>query len=104
MRVIALSSPDWILFGEGQALFLEVHCRRGVFAHSVLLRLDAEETRGYGSHGREYIASLARAIQVAAAGDGAPYRARDVAALYSDKVAGAMEAWEALPPEQRTPT
>ncbi|MGH8028499.1 MAG: hypothetical protein ACREO3_01055, partial [Arenimonas sp.] len=61
--------------------------------HSVLLRMDAEETRGYGIEGRAFMDHLAQVVQAAIAGDGGPYRKRDVAGLYSDKIAGAMEDW-----------
>ena len=93
MKVIEHGPNAWHLFVEGQALFLEVHCKRGAFAHSVLLRLDADETRAYGIDGRAFLDALAKAVQVDDAGSGAVYRKRDAAGLYSDKIAGAMEDW-----------
>ena len=93
MRVIEHGPNAWHLLAEGQALFLEVQCRGGSFAHSVLLRLDADETRAYGIEGRMFLDALAQAVQAAIAGDGGTYRKRDVAGLYSDKIAGAMEDW-----------
>jgi hypothetical protein len=95
MKVIEHGPGAWHLFVQGQALFLEVHCKRGAFAHSVLLRLDADETRAYGMEGRAFLDKLAGAVQVADAGDGGTYRARDVAALYSGRIAEAMEEWQA---------
>jgi hypothetical protein len=93
MRVIEHGPGHWHLFAEGQALFLEVHCKRRNFAHSVLLRLDADETRGYGMEGRGFLDALAAAVQAADADEASPYRKRDAAGLYSDKIAGAMEEW-----------
>ena len=93
MKVIEHGPNAWHLFAQRQELFLEVHCRGGAFAHSVLLRLDADETRAYGIEGRVFLDALARAVQAAIAGDGGSYRKRDVAGLYSDKIAGAMEEW-----------
>jgi 3-methyladenine DNA glycosylase Mpg len=93
MRVIEHGPGNWYLYAEGQALFLEVHCKRRNFAHSVLLRLDADETRGYGIEGRGFLDALANAVQVADADEASPYRKRDAAGLYSDKIAGAMEEW-----------
>jgi hypothetical protein len=95
MKVIEHGPGAWHLFVQGQALFLEVHCKRGSFAHSVLLRLDADETRAYGIEGRDFLDKLARDVQVADAGDGGVYRARDVAALYSVRIVEAMEEWAA---------
>ena len=93
MRVIEHGPDAWVLFAEGQALFLEVHCKRDAFAHSVLLRLNAEETRAYGIEGRTFLDALAQWVQAAEAAADGPYRKRDVAGLYSDKIAEAMEAW-----------
>lgn len=93
MRVIEHGPGAWYLFAEGQALFLEVQCKRRNFAHSVLLRLDADETRAYGIEGRLFLDALAKAVQTADADEASPYRKRDAAGLYSDKIAGAMEEW-----------
>jgi hypothetical protein len=93
MRVIEQGPNAWVLFAEGQALFLEVDCKRDAFAHSVLLRLNAEETRAYGMDGRAFLDQLAQWVQSAEAAVDGPYRRRDVAGLYSDKIAGAMEEW-----------
>jgi hypothetical protein len=93
MRVIEHGPNAWVLLAEGQALFLEVDCKRGAFAHSVLLRLNAEETRAYGMEGRGFLDALAQWVQAAEAAPDGPYRKRDVAGLYSDKIAAAMEDW-----------
>jgi hypothetical protein len=93
MKVIEHGPGAWYLFVQRQELFLEVQCQGGAFAHSVLLRLDADETRAYGIEGRVFLDALAQAVRAAIAGDGGPYRGRDVAGLYSDKIAGAMEDW-----------
>lgn len=95
MKVVEHCPNTWLLFVESQALFLEVHCKRGGFAHSMLLRLDADETRAYGMEGRAFLDALAAAVQQDDAGGGAVYRKRDAAGLYSDKIAGAMETWQA---------
>lgn len=93
MKVIEHGPGAWHLFVEGQALFLEVACKRGAFAHSVLLRLNAEETRAYGMEGRRFLDALAQWVQSAEHSPDGPYRKRDVAPLYSDKIAGAVEEW-----------
>ena len=93
MRVVEHGPDAWILYAEGQALFLEVDCKRDAFAHSVLLRLNAEETRAYGIDGRLFLDDLAQWVRSAEAAPDGPYRKRDVAGLYSDKIAGAMEDW-----------
>jgi hypothetical protein len=93
MKVIEHGPGAWYLFVQGQALFLEVRCKRAAFAHSMLLRLDADETRAYGIDGRTFLDALAKAVQADVAGDGAVYRKRDAAGLYSVRIAEAMEEW-----------
>jgi hypothetical protein len=93
MRVVEHGPDAWVLYAEGQALFVEVNCQRDAFAHSVLLRLNAEETRAYGMGGRLFLDDLAQWVRSAEAAVDGPYRKRDVAGLYSDKIAGAMEDW-----------
>ena len=93
MKVIEHGPNAWFLYAEKQALFLEVDCKRDAFAHSVLLRLNAEETRAYGIEGRTFLDAHAQWVRAAEAAPDGPYRKRDVAGLYSDKIAEAMEAW-----------
>jgi hypothetical protein len=97
MKVVDHAEGAWTLYRLGQDLFLEVTCRGGTFAYSVLVRLDGTETHAYGMGGREYATSLAAGIRASMAAGASPYSARDVAGLYSDKVAAAMEAWHARP-------
>jgi hypothetical protein len=104
MKVIDHVPDAWTLFRQGQELFLDAHCQRGAFGFSVLLRLDAEETYAYRVDGHAFAEALARAIAVSMAGGGeSPYRSRDVAPLYSDRVAVALEAWHARPTPESGP-
>ena len=73
----------------------------GHFGYSVLIRLDAQETTDYCVDGRAFLGRLAQAIQdtrTGQRGSTSPYQARDVAPLYSDKIASAVEAWQAGDP------
>jgi hypothetical protein len=98
MRVLDHEPQAWTLFGERGALYLEASCKHGHFGFSVLIRLDAQETTDYCVDGRAFLARLAKAIQdsrTGVRGNASPYQARDIATLYSDKIAAAVEAWEA---------
>lgn len=102
MKVIDHVPDAWTLFRQGQELFLDAHCLRGGFAFSVLIRLDADETYAYRTDGHAFAEGLAHTIAASMAMQGAesPYRPRDVAPLYSDRVALALEEWHAAnPPE-----
>jgi hypothetical protein len=106
MRVLDHEPHAWFLLGERGALFLDAHCQHGAFGYSVLIRLDAQETMDYCNGGRDYLGQLAKAIQDARTGQrgsDSPYNARDVAPLYSDKIATAVEAWQAEHPAPRDP-
>src|SRR5690349_13506312 len=106
MKVVDHVPDSWTLFRQGQELFLDAHCSRGGFGFSVLVRLDANETYAFrAGDGHAYIEGLAHEIagSMATAGDASPYKARDVAPLYSDRVASALEAWHAGPPKSASP-
>jgi hypothetical protein len=105
MKVIDHLTDAWTLFRQGQELFLDTHCQRGGFGFSVLIRLDAQETYAYRTDGHAFVEQLARdiAASIATAGAASPYQARDVAPLYSDRVASALEAWHAAPPRSDSP-
>jgi hypothetical protein len=95
MKVVDHVAGAWTMYVQGQDLFLEAACVRGAFGFSVLLRLDADETHAFGVDGRTYAGQLAAAVRTSMMGSGSPFAARDVATLYSDRVATAMEAWRA---------
>ena len=102
MKVIDHVHDAWTLFRQGQELFLDTHCQRGGFGFSVLIRLDAAETHAYRTDGHSFAEGLAHmvAASIASKGAGSSYKARDVAPLYSDRVAIALEHWLAFnPPE-----
>src|SRR5690349_11306572 len=99
MKVVDHAEGAWTLYRLGQELFLEAACHRGAFGFSVLIRLDGDETHAYGMGGRHYAGTLATSIRTSMANDEPTYAKRDVAGLYSDKVAAAVEAWHARVPD-----
>ena len=105
MKVIEHAPGAWTLLADGHALFFDVQCKRDAFTYSVLLRLDAAESHAASVDGRPFLEQFAAAVRAeatAAPKDGGRWIGRDVAALYAEKMATAMEAYEGVAPK-RTP-
>ena len=103
MKVLEHSPGAWTLLADGHALFFDVQCRRDAFTYSVLLRLDAAESHAASVDGRPFLEQFAAAVRAEATAqpaDGGRWIKRDVAPLYAEKMAAAMEAYEGVAPRR----
>jgi hypothetical protein len=96
-RVLDHAPHAWFLFGAQDEVYLDIHCSHGAAGYSVLVPLDAQETRAWQDEGRTFLDRLAQAVQDA--GPGSPYQSRDVGAQFAVATSAALAAWRLTPPE-----
>jgi hypothetical protein len=96
LQVRAHAPHAWILFGEGDALYLDVNCSLGPVGTSLLVELDADEARAFREQGIACVDRLAQ--RIADAGPASPYAARDRTRELGERATAAFLAWRDGPP------
>jgi hypothetical protein len=97
MKVLAHSPSLWFLFAEDDRLFLDVNCSHGPVSYDVLVQLNGAEAAQYSARGRDYLDTLAEAINFSGPGvrgSDSVYQSRNVSSAYREQVARAIESWK----------
>ncbi|HWV15259.1 MAG TPA: hypothetical protein VN030_07485 [Cellvibrio sp.] len=95
MKVVEKGSA-WILYAEGEAIFLEALCSHGAVDYNFFIELNSEERHDYKKFGSEYLSRLSYEIHYSAPGvigNCSIYKERCVSKQYIDQFAAAYSAW-----------
>ena len=90
MQVIDHEPGSWFLLQDGEAVYLDVLCDRGMVSFCVDIQLNPEERELYARDGREYIVSLADEL-LARSDPAEPRQLRD--RELQDRITATIVAW-----------
>jgi hypothetical protein len=96
MKIIEHEPQFWFLLQDGIQLLLDVSCEYSFVGYSFLMVLNEDEVSCYKKEGRDYLSTLAEAINFScpiARGSSSPYKQRNIQSLRGDEVLDAVCRW-----------
>lgn len=96
MTVLDHEEHTWFLLEEDGALILDANCNHSAVGYTWTIELNDFERQEYAARGRAYLDWLAHEIHYSApivAGNTSPYKSRNVAEQYGDKISASILTW-----------
>jgi hypothetical protein len=104
LKVIEHMPAFWFLLAFDNRLLLDVNCEHGAVSYDVLIELNEEESSQYAALGRNYLSTLAEAVNYSAPGargSDSVYKGRNISTKYRHEMASAIEFWNASQAKSR---